>query len=756
MDTDHEYQLSRNQANQSLQALESENGGDEQSVDLAWVISVIRRRAAIMFVSGAILTTLIGGLVVVVARRSVIDYQGSFRVLIEPVTVEGRLAKLSLMAQSGVSTNSNDISRIGDSDLVDYETQIRVLKSPKIMDPLMQEIKARYPNMTYIKLIENLTISRISYEREAKLVGTKLLDVTYQDPDPEKIQYILTKLADTFLNYSLQERLTSLRQGLTFIDSQIPQVQQQVNSLQFQMQQLREQQNMTTPELAAKGLGDQANYLESERLKALAELAQTQGAYGQIVQDLSRGNPATILAREPQTYQGILGQLQSIDGQIGVTKGQFLEGSPPVQALRDQRTGVLEAMQEQGRVVEQTIANRISEVNARLASINRQQEENNQRVTVFADVVRRYSDIDRELTITTDSLKQLLAKRETIKLDSSQREIPWEVVSPPEVWFDKNGKPMPVEAQKTTRTVGIVAVLSMLFGVGIGFIVEIMNTVFHTAEEIRGATKLRLLGVIPFDQELKKRQRKFKRLAMLLERSQKPEANAEQYQTEESPYFIEAFRSLYTNIRLLSASNPIQSLVISSAIPGDGKSMVATQLARTAASIGVRVLLVDGDLRNPQIHQCVGLSNQKGLSDAIATDISLNDVIQVCPTEENLFVLTAGRHNSEPIKLLSSDKMQYLMEQFQAFFDLVIYDSPPLVGLSDASILEANTDGLILVVSIAKTDRSMVKRALDGLKVSGASVLGVVANGLKGKAPKAYSPYHRSYRRPKAEQEINL
>lgn len=756
MDTDNEYQLSRNQANQSLQAPETDSGGDEQSVDLAWVISVIRRRAAIMFVSGVVLTTLIGGLVVVMARRSIIDYQGSFRMLVEPVTVEGRLAKLSLMAQSGVNINSSDISTIGNSDLVDYETQIRVLKSPKLMGPLMQEIKARYPDINYAKLIGNLTITRISYEREAKLVGTKLLDVTYQDPDPEKIQYILGKLSDTFLNYSLQERLTSLRQGLTFIDSQIPQVEKQVNSLQFQMQQLREQQNMTTPELAAKNLGDQSNYLESEKLKALTELAQTQGTYSQIVQDLSGGNPASALAREQQTYQGILGQLQSIDGQIGVAKAQFLEDSPPIQALRDQRTGVVEAMREQGQIMQQTIANRIKEINSRVDGITRQQQDVNQRVTVFADVVRRYSDIDRELTITTDSLKQLLAKRETIKLDSSQREIPWEVLSPPEVWLDNTGKPMPVEAQKTSRTVAIVAVLSMLFGVGIGFIVEIMNTVFHTAEEIRGATRLRLLGAIPFDQELKKRQRKFKKLAMLLERSTKPATNSEQYQAQESPYFTEAFRSLYTNIRLLSANNPIQSLVISSATPGDGKSTVATQLARTAASIGVRVLLVDGDLRNPQIHQCVGLSNQKGLSDAIATDISLNDVIQVCPTEENLFVLTAGRHNSEPIKLLSSDKMQYLMEQFQAFFDLVIYDSPPLVGLSDASILEANTDGLILVVSIAKTDRAMVKRALDGLKVSGASVLGVLANGLKGKAPKVYSPYYRNYRRPKAEQEINL
>jgi len=756
MDTDNEYQLSRNQAKPALPSSDMGGEVEDQSVDLAWVISVIRRRAAVMFVSGVVLTTLVGGLIVVTAKRSVIDYQGSFRVLIEPATVEGRLSRLSLLAQSGVNIPSNEISTIGNSDLVDYETQIRVLKSPKIMNTLIEKIKVRYPEVTYGKLIENLVIKRISYENEGKLVGTKLLDVTYQDPSTEKIQYVLEQLSDTFLNYSLQERLTSLQKGLGFIESQIPEVQKQVNSLQFQMQQLREQQNMTTPDLTAKNLGEQANFLESERLKALTELAQTQGAYNQIGQDLSRGNATSILTREWQTYQGILGQLQSIDGQIGVAKGQFLEDSPPIQASRDQRANLLEAMQEQARVVQKTIANRMGELDSRLVGINRQQGEINQRVTVFADVVRRYSDIERELTIATDSLKQLLAKREAIKLDSSQREIPWEVVSPPEVWLDKKDKPVPVEAQKTSRTVAIAAVLSMLFGVGIGFIVEIMNTVFHTSEEIRGATRLRLLGTVPFDQELKKRQRKLKRLAMLLERSNKSEPDSDQYQSKESPYFIEAFRSLYTNIRLLSSNNPIQSLVISSAAPGDGKSTVATQLARTAASIGVRVLLVDGDLRNPQIHQCVGLSNQRGLSEAIATDISLNDVIQVCPQEENLFVLTAGRYSSEPIKLLSSDKMQYLMEQFQAFFDLVIYDSPPLLGLSDATILEASTDGLILVVSVAKTDRNIVKRALDGLKVSGASVLGVVANGIKGKVPKAYNPYHRSYRRPKAEQEINL
>ena len=195
--------------------------------------------------------------------------------------------------------------------------------------------------------------------------------------------------------------------------------------------------------------------------------------------------------------------------------------------------------------------------------------------------------------------------------------------------------------------------------------------------------------------------------------------------------FLEAFRSLYTNIHLLSAGTAIRSLLVSSAVAGDGKSTVALHLAATAAAVGQRVLLVDADLRCPQLHAKLGLPNVRGLGDAISTDMSLNDAIQRAPNQDNLFVLTAGHIPPDPIKLLSSKKMHYLMEQFQAFFDLVIYDTPPLAGLADTHLIAAHTDATIMVVQIGKTDRSQVRKVLEELKISGASVLGVVANGCK-------------------------
>ena len=117
----------------------------------------------------------------------------------------------------------------------------------------------------------------------------------------------------------------------------------------------------------------------------------------------------------------------------------------------------------------------------------------------------------------------------------------------------------------------------------------------------------------------------------------------------------------------------------------------------------------------------------------MSSDLSLNEVIQRLPEDENLFVLTAGSVPPDPITLLSSKKMHYLREQFLALFDLVIYDTPPLNRVADGHLLASQTDGTVLIVKIEKTDRGQVTKALDQLNVADFNVLGVVANGVKGR-----------------------
>ncbi len=196
--------------------------------------------------------------------------------------------------------------------------------------------------------------------------------------------------------------------------------------------------------------------------------------------------------------------------------------------------------------------------------------------------------------------------------------------------------------------------------------------------------------------------------------------------------FQEAFRTLNANIRLLNMENPINSLVISSALPGDGKSTVASHLARAAAAMGQRVLLIDADLRCPEIHNMMGLLNDLGLSSVIIDGIPIETAIQRSPVDENLLVLTSGPIPPEPTKILSSRQMPLLIQESLSTFDLVICDTAPLLGRADANLLAACTNGLLLVVGLGKTEREALSLALDDLSMAGVPMLGIVGNGDRG------------------------
>jgi capsular exopolysaccharide synthesis family protein len=174
-----------------------------------------------------------------------------------------------------------------------------------------------------------------------------------------------------------------------------------------------------------------------------------------------------------------------------------------------------------------------------------------------------------------------------------------------------------------------------------------------------------------------------------------------------------------------------------------GKSTTAIYLAQAAAALGQRVLLVDADLRLPQLHNRLELDNVYGLSTIISSDLDFERVVQTSLLDSNLSILTSGQVPPDPTKLLSSRKMQNLMEQFKAVYDLIIYDMPPILGLADVKLLALRTDGVVMVVGLDKTKTSAITQALEALKPSSIQILGAVANGSKDSVPALYDSYHR-------------
>jgi len=505
------------------------------------------------------------------------------------------------------------------------------------------------------------------------------------------------------------------------------------------LQLLRQQANLSLPDQTSKSFTDQASGISSQLISIEAQLAETRKLYNNLKEQLSQGNIAGVLALNPKMYEGLVGQLQTIETQLAVSSTQYREDSPPMQSLREKQKNMRRLLEKEAESTIKTVQGQVQQLESRQRSLMASENNLNKTIKDLPSVMRQYGDLERELGVATESLKVFLSKRETLKLGVGQQDTPWTVINEPSILTNEQGRPLSVTATNKTKNLAIALVLSLLFGLAVGFLVEVLDKVFHTPEEVKWGTKLPILGVVPRSQKLKRITKKSNHRIPAVEnfaddpaKSRQLQAGRNKFRTDLDYSFLESFGSLYTNLRLLSPGISMRSLVITSAVKGDGKSTIAFHLAKTAASVGLRVLVVDADLRLPQLHLLLGLPNVRGLTDVIATDLSLNDAIQKSPEEDNLFVLTAGHNLHDPIKVLSSKKMLYLMEQFQTFFDLVIYDTPPLVGLADAHILAAQTDGTLLVVKIDRTDRSLVTKALEGLKISGASVLGTVVNGIKG------------------------
>lgn len=704
----------------------SSESSDEEKVlkEVGKLLAAARRRAIVI---GAVTIAVSAGLIYKLSNRAPV-YQGSFQLLVEPVNAsESRLQAIL------TETEGNKVATYNGKDFgLDYSTQIRVLKSPTVMKGIMDKIQKPYPDVNP---------GQILVERPfEESVGTRIIKVSYTDGDPKKVKFILEQVFEGYLDYSKKSRQSNLNNGIDFIRSTLPALRKRVNDLQTKIQELRENNELMDPNRKGNKLLEQSGLLENRRLDAQASLAQMRVRYATLQKMFDEGKIAVVLSENTAAFGTLIRDTQALDGEIMAASARLEEEHPTLKVLRERQQDLHDRSRREARSILEKAAGQIRELEERDRAIAAAQHSLNQQSTVLPALSRRYADLNRELQVATDTLNRYLSKLDGLEIDAKVQESPWEPIAPP-------GKPKKLGGA-TRKTKILTVIVGFVLGIGAAFLLEILNNVFHSPEELEDDTKLPLLAVIPFAREFRRRQVPFQAagrqvapvgagasagtIAVANRRTVRGATRASVVQWYGVSPLVEAFRSLYTNIRLLSPEEPIHSLVISAAKPGEGKSTVAMHLAQTAAAIGQRVLLVDADMRSPKLHTKLDLPNLQGLSDAISTDLSLNDAIQRSPSDDNLFILTAGAISSDPIKLLSSKKMNSLMEQFQDFFDLVIYDTPPLVGLADGSILAAQTDGLVMVVGIDKTDRPLVNKALDGLRISGSRILGLVANRIKG------------------------
>jgi len=692
---------------------------EEQEDDWSFqeFLSTLRRRSLLMTsVTIAVMTLVVINLVV---NRKPPEYQGSFQLLVEPVNDDTK--SVDVIKESN-SQNSS----------LDYESQIQVLKSPEVMRRTIKQLQASYPEISYYSLVESLKIIRLE--------ETKIIQVRYQSTDPKQTQVVLERIAENYLDYSQVRRQTKLRQGVQFVEKQLPFIQNRVDQIQKELQLFRQKYNFYDPETQATQIASQGVEFSQQKQTVDLQLAQTRANFA-ILQ--GKNGTTTTLNNAP-LYQQLITQIRQFDVLIATELTRLQEENPSIKTLKEKRASLLPLLRQES---ERLLGVKFAEIATQLQTLEVQSQELAkierklaQRRNQLPVLTRQYAELQRKLQIATESLNRFLSTRENLQIQISQTELGWQLLQAPTT------PELPIYSSTTLRNFILGLFASILSGIGIVLLVEKLDNTYHSLDDLKKKLKQPLLGNIPFEKQVQTKQNRTsnQKIALLNIPNSFSQGIAgltvlpEQEHGDSSTNFSEALRVLYTNIQLLSSDHPIRSIVISSATPGDGKSTVAFHLAQIATAMGQRVLLVDADLRKPTIHELSNLNNLWGLSNLISTNLPVGEVTRQLPSMSQLSIITAGPIPPDPTKLLSSQKMKQLMTDFHNSFDLVIYDVPPLVALADASLIAPHTDGLLIVVRIHKTNSSMLKVALDNLKISRLNILGIVGNGLKSNIDNYY------------------
>ena len=647
-------------------------------------------------------------------------YQAGFEILSEPVTIETKVT--SSGSQSRETTEEITAVTLN-------EVQIKTLQSPQVIMPVVEELKNEYPAINYNSIVSQLSLE--TNQQETVLV------VTYQNSDRKLVEDVLQALKIAYLDYSLQRRQLGVNRGLEFLNQQIPNIQSKVDELNQKLQQLRTQYNFIEPKIQGVQISERIDGLIAKEIEKKSQLEETQKLAANALKELDSQSTTSTTAMQVGTtqYNELLKKLQELDREIADASAIYSDSSFEMQVLQDRKQAVVDLINREIATIRQKLNNQIQLQQEQVQAIDEEIASTQKQLQEWSGVTREYETIDRQMTITIQQLNELLIQREALRLESAQKEAPWRLLTP--VGEAKQ------DAASTANYIALGTLLGLLVGIAIALIIDQYQNLIYNPSKIQEITNRPILGVIPFDKSNLNNSRKklpFPNITKLIQPSKSNSKSSEIqiYQqnsalTNLSTPSIEAFRFLGANLSLhkIEEQQDIHSLIITSAISGEGKSTVALNLAQAKAAMGAKVLIVEADMRSCDKSSDGMMSNAKnGLSDLLSSnDLSPKQVIKRSGLDKNLFILTSGNiKNFDSSKLLASPKMRHLMEELNFNFDLVIYDAASVIDYADVSLLANQTDGIILVTGLGKLQALKLEEAMNQLNISRIPVLGVVVN----------------------------
>ncbi|BAZ16533.1 capsular exopolysaccharide family protein [Calothrix sp. NIES-4071] len=638
--------------------------------------------------------------------------------------------------------------KIGDLETVRREanplsTQAEILQSRPILEAVIKKLDLRDKNGNLVKP-ESLNI------KVEPIIGADVLNVSHISSDSRLAADVINYVMRSYVENNIQTNRLEAVSARKFIENQLPRAEQELNKTTEELRSFKTNNKVINldkeTEETVKNIGELDKQL-NEVKGQLAEVTSQQAELrAQIKIPSNEAVDRTSLSLIPGVQES-LGELQKIQSQLATEATTYTSNHPKIISLRQKEAALNNLLQQRasqslgtnvkvspnklqlGQLKEQLVGESVRLQAQRLGLENKVQtlsglhEQFKQRAEVLPNLEKKQGDLERRLMVAQKSYETLLGRLQEIRVAENQtvgnaRVIQNAVVSP---------NPARLRMMFLLGAGGIF--IGALLGVAAAFLVDVIDKSIKTVKEAQDVFGYTMLGLIP----------KFEN-APTIEQTIEGASPRIVVGTLPRSVIHEAYQMLQANLKFISHKK-VRTIVITSSVPGEGKSEVSANLAAVIAQAGKRVLLVDGDMRNPAQHHLWGVMNLTGLSNVIVGQDRIRSCIQ--SVTRNLSVLTAGVIPPNPQALLDSESMSALIQALSQHYDYIIFDTPPLAGTADAAVLGKVVDGVLVVVRPGVADSASALAAKTLLMRSEANVLGMVANGVNIKhEPDRYFYYN--------------
>ena len=715
--------------------IENNNMGAENDPGYGQLFAVLsRRRYWFLGVLAGVLS-----IATVVSLTAEPTYQSTMQILIE-ANYKGRRD----VPQAEAEFSDTNIE-------IDYATQINVMRSALLIQRAVDLLKPEYPTITIKQVKRSLLLAPL-VEEDSDAKYTKIVEANYIANDPVKTQKVLQTIYKVYQAYNREQQEQRLKKGLQFINEQIPGVRKQVEEAENLLRDFRTNQNLIDPELQAATINNSLNSVVQQRQNLRAQFQDTEARY-KVLQQQVGSSPQTALASsrlsQSPRYQTLLNELQRTDLLLAARRGTYTDADPGVQKLvelRQTQQSLLQA--EQGRVVgadaaqlnaansnflsqgqrtgiDINLTGQLAEVQTVLSALQAQdvslaKSEQNLRnqFNRFPAQIAEYNRLIPLVQINREKLQQLLRAQQELSLEIARGGFEWQALEQPLLGLQIG--------PNVTQNLLLGLVAGLMLGGVAAFLREVMDDAVHTSDELEKQVSIPLLGMTP---ELP--QSKASEPIVSLPFGKPKILEPWTVQVSNWPPSWASLDLIYKNIQLLNTTeSSLRSIMITSALAGEGKSTLALGLALSAARLHQRVLLIDADLRHPNLHQMLNLPNEQGLSTLLESDANVPNHTGIQSSGAYIDILTAGPVPIDAANLLSSQRMQELMAKFEDTYDLILVDAPPVLGMVDAILAASFCSGVLLVSRMGKVTRTELNQATAML--SKLNTIGVVANHANG------------------------